>query len=156
MDSAYLPQNNADVHLRVTTPLGDRLRLPMTWLPASDGLYHARFTPPHPGLYDLEAEVANEENGLEAAVDHIQVGATMREYFQAEMREPLLRRLAQETGGRFYVAGDASQLADAITTARASAAVQQRLELWNIPAGLLLLLILLSLEWIYRRQRGLV
>lgn len=156
MDSAYLPQNNADVHLRVTTPLGDRLRLPMTWLPASDGLYHARFTPPHPGLYDLEAEVANEENGLEVAVDHIQVGATMREYFQAEMREPLLRRLAQETGGRFYAAGDASQLADAITTARASAAVQQRLELWNIPAGLLLLLILLSLEWIYRRQRGLV
>lgn len=163
MDAAYLPRNNADVHLRVTTPLGDRLRLPMTWLPASDGVYHARFTPPHPGLYDLQVEVPNESgletpasSEIETAVDHIQVGTTTREYFQAEMREPLLRRLAAETGGRFYAARDASQLADAITTARASAAVQRRLELWDMPAGLLLLLILLSLEWIYRRWRGLV
>ncbi|MDX1487443.1 MAG: hypothetical protein R3268_04530, partial [Acidiferrobacterales bacterium] len=155
VDAAYLPQNNADVHLRVTTPLGDRLRLPMTWLPDSDGVYHARFTPPHPGLYDLHVEVPD-ESGLETAMDHIQVGATTREYFQAEMRAPFLRRLADETGGRFYAARDASQLADAITTARASAAVEKRLELWDMPAGLLLVLILLSLEWIYRRRRGLV
>ncbi len=155
MDAGYLPQNNADVDLRVTTPLGDRLRLPMTWLPASDGVYHARFTPPHAGVYDLQVEVPT-ENGLETTVDHIQVGATMREYFQAEMRESLLRRLADETGGRFYAAHDAAQLADAITSARASVAVQQRLQLWDMPAGLLLLLMLLSLEWIYRRRRGLV
>mgnify|MGYP003340454763 FL=1 len=155
VDAAYLPQNNADVHLRVTTPLGDRLRLPMTWLPASNGAYRADFTPPHPGLYDLQVELPN-ESGLKTPVDHIQVGMTTREYFQAEMREPLLRRLADETGGRFYTAGDASKLADAITTARASAAVQQRLELWDMPAGLLLLLALLCLEWVYRRRRGLV
>ncbi len=155
LDAAYLPRNNADVHLLVTTPVGDQLRLPMNWIPARDGVYQARFTPRYSGPYELRVE-AQSEAGLETAEAQIQIGAATREFFQAEMREALLQRIATDTGGRFYSADDASRLVDEISAAQADVTRIERLELWNVPAGFLLLLTLIGAEWIYRRWRGLV
>ena len=155
LDARYLPRNNAEVRLLVTTPIGDQLRLPMHWLAAQDGIYQAHFTPKHAGVYDVRVETPSAD-GLDTAETHIRVGAATREYFQAEMNETLLRHVATATGGEFYAAADASKLVEAIKPVRAGATVLKRLPLWNMPAAFLLLLMLIAFEWIYRRWRGLV
>lgn len=155
LDAAYLPRNNANVRLLVTTPVGDQLRLPMDWVSTHDGIYHAHFTPKHAGLYDARVE-APSADGPDTAEKHIQVGGAAREYFQAEMNEALLRRVATATGGRFYTAADVSSLVKEIEPRQAGVTVVKRLPLWNMPAAFLLLLMLIGFEWVYRRWRGLI
>lgn len=155
LDASYLPRNNAEVRLLVTTPIGDQLRLPMDWVAAQEGIYQAHFTPKHAGLYDVRVETPSAD-GLDTAETHIQVGAATREYFQAEMNETLLRRIASATGGQFYTADSVSRLAEEIAPVQAGAALLKHLPLWNMPAAFLLLLILIAFEWVCRRWRGLV
>ena len=67
----------------------------------------------------------------------------------------VLRRLAEDTGGKAYTPATASALLDDVKyTGRGITAVEER-ELWNAPLMLLLLLGLLSAEWGYRRAVGL-
>ena len=78
-----------------------------------------------------------------------------REYFDAAMRPAFLRRVAEDTGGRFYTPATSSTLPEDITyLGRGVTAVQQR-DLWDMPAMFVLLIGLLGGEWFLRRGRGL-
>jgi hypothetical protein len=71
------------------------------------------------------------------------------------MRAPLLRRIATETGGRFYTADNVAGLAEDINyTGRGVTVVEER-DLWDMPALLFLLVALVFGEWSFRRARGL-
>ena len=66
-----------------------------------------------------------------------------------------MKRIAEETGGRFYAADAAQSLADDVRYAgRGVTAVEER-ELWNMPIVLITLLGLVCAEWGYRRVVGL-
>ena len=71
------------------------------------------------------------------------------------MRAPLLQRIAQETGGRFYPSDNvAALLEDVKYTGRGVTTIEER-DLWDMPALLILLLGLVLGEWTYRRTRRL-
>jgi hypothetical protein len=74
---------------------------------------------------------------------------------QAEMRAPLLRRLAAETGGRYYALDQAGRLADDVVYTESGVTVRETRDLWDMPAVFLALLGFLGIEWGYRRARGL-
>jgi hypothetical protein len=74
---------------------------------------------------------------------------------QAELRTPLLRRIAKETGGRYYPLADASRLAEDVIYTEAGVTVRDARDLWDMPIVFLILAALLGGEWIYRRRRGL-
>ena len=86
---------------------------------------------------------------------HIRVSAGDGEYFDAAMRAPLLKRIAEETGGRFFTPANAGSLPEAISYSGRGVTVVEERELWDMPALLLLLLGLVGAEWAYRRSRGL-
>ena len=66
-----------------------------------------------------------------------------------------LRRIAEETGGRFYTADAVSGLAEDVRYAgRGVTSVEER-ELWNMPIILIMLMGLVCAEWGYRRAVGL-
>jgi hypothetical protein len=71
------------------------------------------------------------------------------------MRASLLRRIAEETEGRFFRASEAGGLAEAISYSGRGITVVEQRELWDMPVILLLLLGLMGGEWMYRRKRGL-
>jgi hypothetical protein len=71
------------------------------------------------------------------------------------MRAPLLRRVAEDTGGRFFRAANTAGLVDAITYSGRGVTVVEERELWDMPIVLLLLLGLMGGEWLYRRSHGL-
>ena len=155
LDASFTPLNNTKVQLVLTTPIGDRLSLPMAWDPSQDGVYRARFSPEHTGVYEATVEGRFDDGTLTSTVP-VPVGAVTPDHYGAQMREVVLRRVAEHTGGRFYTSADVSSLADEIPTNESGPAVVERLPLWDVPAGFLLLLTMIGFEWVYRRSRGLV
>ena len=81
--------------------------------------------------------------------------ASDSEYFDSAMRAPLLRRIAEETGGRFYTPDTVSALPEDITFTGSGVTLIEELALWDMPVLLLLLFVLIGGEWTYRRARGL-
>ena len=78
-----------------------------------------------------------------------------REYFDAAMRPAFLRRVAEDTGGRFYTPATASTLPEDITYLGRGVTVVQEKDLWDMPAVLILLVGLAGGEWLLRRRWGL-
>jgi len=66
-----------------------------------------------------------------------------------------MRRIADETGGRFYTPANVAGLAEDVSYAgRGVTSVEER-ELWNMPIILVMLVGLVCAEWGYRRAVGL-
>ena len=71
------------------------------------------------------------------------------------MHGALLRRVAQETGGRFYTTDTANALAEDLKyTGRGVTTIEER-DLWHMPVVLIMLVGVMCSEWGYRRARGL-
>ena len=76
--------------------------VPMDWSVTRDGEYRASFTPDEEGLYSVRVGATRDQKDLGADVIHVRSSAGDSEYFDAAMRAPLLKRIAEETGGRFF------------------------------------------------------
>ena len=153
-DALYLKKNDARVVAHVTAPSGARTELPMDWRVDRDGEYGATFTPAEEGRHviEVEARIGDRVVTDTAAID---AGESRREWFDAEMRAPLLRRLAEETGGRFYTPATVDALPQDVVFTESGTTVRTRKELWDMPAVFLLLIGLVGGEWMWRRARGL-
>ncbi len=155
LDSAYTEVNDSRVMARVTSPSGKVSEVPVDWTVTRDGDYRASFTPDEAGIYDIRVAAVRDQKDLGAAQMHVRVSAGDAEYFDAAMRAPLLKRIAEETGGRFFTTANASALPEAVSyTGRGVTVVEER-ELWDMPALLMMLVVLVGAEWGYRRARGL-
>jgi hypothetical protein len=86
---------------------------------------------------------------------HVRVSAGDAEYFDAAMRSTLLKRVAEDTGGRFFTTADVASLPEAISYSGRGVTVVEERELWDMPALFLALIGLVAAEWGYRRVRGL-
>ncbi len=127
----------------------------MEWTVEHDGEYGAVFNPDESGLYEIKVTATRDGKELSNNLMHLRVSAGDNEYFDAAMRAPLLKRIAEETGGRFFTPADASSLPEAISYSGRGVTVVEERELWDMPALLMLLLALLGAEWAFRRTRGL-
>jgi hypothetical protein len=86
---------------------------------------------------------------------HVRAAPGDQEFFDATLRTGTLRRIADETGGRYYGADALATLPDDLRyTGRGVTTVEEH-DLWHMPAVLLLMVGLLSAEWGYRRVVGL-
>jgi uncharacterized membrane protein len=153
-DALYLKKNDARVVARVMAPSGAVTELPMDWRVDRDGEYGATFTPAEPGRHLVVAETRIGERVV-ADTTAIDAGESRREWFDAEMRAPLLRRLAEETGGRFYTPASVSALPEDVVFTESGTTVRTRKELWDMPVVFVLLIGLVAGEWGWRRARGL-
>lgn len=77
------------------------------------------------------------------------------------MKEPLRRPAGGsgwrgETGGQYYKPDDAGRLAKDISYSEAGITVREAKDLWNMPIVFFSILALKALEWLLRRQWGVV
>ena len=165
-DERYLRVNGADVVATVTGPGGAASEVRLDWTVERDGEYEGRFVPPERGLYSVQvraagARIGGAGAGVETSRDvaegasFFQAGTPRIEEFGAGRRTELLRRIADETGGRFYTADDAQVLADEIRYTESGDTVYEERSLWDMPILFLLLAGLLGGEWAYRRRKDL-
>jgi hypothetical protein len=139
----------------VTTPGGTVEEVPLEWSVSKAGEYKAVFTPSENGQYLVRVGTSRAGQDLGSATANVVAGPSVAEYFDAGMRAPLLRRLAEETGGRFYTAKDTATLAEAISYSGRGVTVVDERDLWDMPIVFLLFLGVIGTEWAFRRARGL-
>jgi len=154
-DEAYLETNDAQVTARVTTPAGRLVEVPLAWTLKEDGAYEGRFVAEEMGMYSIEGDSRRGSDTTRAASAALLVDDYGADVEQAELRAPLLRRIATETGGRYYPLADASRLAEDVVFTESGVTVRESRDLWDMPIVFFLLVGLLGAEWSYRRWRGL-
>jgi hypothetical protein len=154
-DKSFVELNDASVTAHIIRPDKTTVDVPMAWGGERAGEYTARLPTTVPGWYEARVEATRGGATLGTSVLHVRAAPGDAESFDATMHAATLRRIAEETGGRFYTAGDASALPEDLRyTGRGVTTVEEH-ELWHMPIVLFLLLGLLSLEWGYRRAVGL-
>jgi uncharacterized membrane protein len=154
-DDRFLKVNNARVVAEVKHPSGKRIDLPMEWTVDKDGEYRSTFVPEEKGLYEISIQAEREGAMLGTATTYLEATDLADEYFNAEMRSELLRRIGEETGGRYYTPETASRMAEDMSYTEGGTTILERKDLWDMPAVFLLLVTLIGIEWGYRKARGL-
>jgi uncharacterized membrane protein len=158
MDGAYVEVNDSRVVATVTAPSGKTTELPVDWTVTKDGDYRASFVPDETGIYKVSVNATRpgmNDKSLGTSMMNLRVSAGDAEYFDAAMRAPLLRRVAEETGGRFFTSTDVQSLPEAISYSGRGVTVVEERELWDMPALFLILVGLVGAEWGFRRVKGL-
>ena len=154
-DQAYLESNDAQVTARVTTPAGRLVEVPLAWTLKEDGAYEGRFVAEEMGMYRIDGEARRGTDTTRASAAALLVDDYGADVEQAELRSPLLRRIATETGGRYYPLADAERLVEDVVFTDSGVTVRESRDLWDMPIIFLVLVGLLGGEWGYRRWRGL-
>ncbi|OFW42445.1 MAG: hypothetical protein A3J29_01880 [Acidobacteria bacterium RIFCSPLOWO2_12_FULL_67_14b] len=155
VDPSFVELNDAAVVVRVTGPDGAVSDVPMAWDGEHSGQYNASIPTKAPGWYEARLEATRGGKTVGSTVTHFRAAPGDIEFFDATMRAATLKRIADDTGGRFYQAGGTATLADDLRyTGRGVTTVEEH-DLWHLPIVLILLVGLLCAEWGYRRVVGL-
>ena len=156
-DSNFVRRNDARLVARVFAPSGAVRELPLEWVVDRDGEYQATYASDEPGIHTVRVATTGGRPGDRMLEDStfVSVGDLNAEFYGAEMRRPLLQRIADETGGKFYTPAMMNQIPDDIALSKRGITVINQLDLWDMPVVLVLLIALLGGEWAYRRHRGL-
>jgi hypothetical protein len=151
----YVEQNDASVTARVTLPTGGTTDVPLEGTGERDGLYRGTFVSTNPGTYEVAIDSSRGSSIVGSGVAFLRAGPSDAEFFDPTMHEGPLRRIAEETGGRFYTPDTTAGMAEDVRYAgRGVTSVEER-ELWNMPIILITLMGLMCAEWGYRRAVGL-
>jgi uncharacterized membrane protein len=155
LDPAYAEVNDGHVVAHITAPSGKTTDIPVDWTVTRDGDYRATFVPEETGIYRIGIDADRAQKELGSASMQVRVSAGDAEYFDAAMRAPLLKRIADDTGGRFFTPATTDSLPEAISYSGRGVTVVEERELWDMPVLFLVLVSLVFAEWGFRRARGL-
>jgi len=154
VDPSYVEVNDARVIAKVTGPKGSVEEVPMQWTGERNGEYRATFPAAEQGMYVAKVEATRAGKSLGTGTTQVRATPSDAEYFDATMHAARLKRIAEETGGRFYTPETIAGLPEDLRyTGRGVTTVEER-ELWHMPIVLFALLGLISAEWAYRRAVG--
>ena len=154
VDKSFVELNDARVVAKVKDPAGNTVEVPMQWTGERNGEYRATFTAASDGMYAADVEATREGKPLGAGAIHMRAAPGDAEYFDPTMHAARLKRIADETGGKFYTADTVSNLPEDLKyTGRGVTTVEER-DLWHMPIVLLVIGGLMAGEWAYRRAVG--
>ena len=119
---------------------------------ASQGVYNGEFLAPKAGQFELNLKDPNgPRETLEKEKRHFAVREFNLEKTQTAMNEELLRDMAAKTGGKFFREENLHELPAAIPDSTREISVRMERELWSSWIYFLLLLLVVSLEWVIRK-----
>ncbi len=156
-DESYRPVDDAQV--TVTLRAGGRT-IPVALTSAGDGRYAGSSDPLPEGDYTFTATASSGGRTIGEDRGAFSVGGVNAEFLETRMDRSLLERLAVHSGGRFY---DANSIGDLPRDIRAMPSFAPReqvhtseLALWNSPWMLMIVVLLFSCEWLFRKLWGMI
>jgi len=159
-DREFSPAPDAHVTAHVIGPQGAEALVDMTPVANTPGTFEAEWTAERPGSYvaEVTAEGAGTKAGEEPGKDSIafQREDGVAENFHTEQNRELLTKLSEETGGRYWTQEELDRLPKEISYSEAGISVRDTKELWDMPVVFLVLLGLMSADWLLRRKWGVV
>jgi len=150
----FEPINDASVELRIAPQAEPAFTQPMQPSGQGDGRYVAGIDAASAGLYRIEMTARAGGREVGSAITHVLRNDGVAEHFATNQHRAVLERLAAMTGGRYWKLSDLDGLAAAIPYSKAGVVERQTLDLWNLPAVFLLLLLLKVSEWLLRLRWG--
>ncbi len=154
-DAAFTAVPNAQVTATLTAPGEQPASVTLTRESDRGARFVTAFRPERPGLYRIRVEARRDGTALGVDDRWFLVGGGDREFADPKLNEGVLRRLARASGGRYALADQAGDLASWLEASAPPPAEPVRRDLWDQPWAFALLVLLLSLEWMLRRQWGL-
>jgi len=154
VDKSFVELNDARVIAKVKDPAGNTVEVPMQWTGERNGEYRATFTAATDGMYAADVEATREGKPLGAGAIHMRAAPGDAEYFDPTMHATRLKRIADETGGKFYTAETLSGLPEDLKYAGRGVTTVEERDLWHMPIVLLAIVGLMAGEWAYRRAVG--
>ncbi len=142
---SYDPVREEAVRATLEDENGVRREVLLRGVPDQAGFFRAEFSAPGAGRYRLTVD-----NDPGTPLD-LSVREPDQEMADPAMNEAALRELAEITGGRFFREDDLAILPAAITNRTAKVTTQREIELWASPLSFILLMLLLTGEWVLRK-----
>jgi hypothetical protein len=125
---------------------GPRPEITLRPIPEQPGLYRAEFVAPAPGNYQFWVE--QDQNTL---LD-FNVTEPKFELGETAMNQPLLQEIAATTGGAFFREEDLYKLPQTISLKTERVRSPMEVELWSSPFYFLLMLAVVTAEWVLRKM----
>jgi uncharacterized membrane protein len=154
-DSKFEPIREAQATARITKPSGETVDVPLQFnldQQASD--FRGEFKPDAQGLYRIELTARRGGASIGSAQSTFLVADLNREFHDAAQNVELLKRVAAETGGKYYPLQKANSLIDDLTYLEGNNSERVSKDLWDMPFNFMLLVGLVSGEWFLRKKRG--
>jgi uncharacterized membrane protein len=146
----FEPINDAVVELTLTSDQGATSTQQMVPSGQGDGRYTTTVEADAPGLYRLAMKATAGKTEVGTLQTHFRRNDGIVEHFGTQQNRPLLQRIADSTGGRYWRLDQLGDLPEAMRYSKAGIVERQTLDLWNLPALFLLLLALKAGEWLLR------
>ena len=154
-DAAFAPVRDGSVALHLTLPGGERREVKPVLADSTTGRYTVPLRLDRPGIYRVSADARRGNALLGASEQSFLVGGADLEFADPRLNEDVLRRLAVASGGRYLTPADVRLLPRWLTGTQASPGVPQEQDVWHHVWVLLVVITLLSTEWVLRRRWGL-
>ena len=155
-DKKFNPLTDARAVARVVKPSGAAVEVPLRFTARDEtNVYAGEFKSDELGRHRIELTASGSSIGEAAAQSEFLVAELNREFYDATLNEELLRRIAAETGGKYYTLEEAGALVDDLTYRQTDNSRPVTKDLWDMPVNFLLLVGLLSGEWFLRKRHGL-
>ena len=158
-DKEFTPAANAKVSAHVIGPDGLSEVVDLAPVPNTPGTFAMDWTAEKPGSYVAEVtanKVGTDGGELGKDVVDFRREDGVAENFHTQQNRDLLQKLSEETGGRYWEQGELGRLPKEISYSEAGISVRDTKELWDMPAVFLVLLGLMSADWLLRRKWGVV
>ena len=155
-DKHYNPVNDARAMARITKPSGVTVEVPLKFTSINDAnVYTGEFKADELGSHGIELIASSSALGQVGARSNVLVSDLNREYFSAAQNTDLLKRIAAETGGKYYQLNELQSLMDDLTYRKTPYSERVTKDLWDMPINFFLIVGLLSAEWFLRKREGL-
>jgi len=154
-DKRFNPVNDARATARITKPSGATVDVPLTFTTLNDvNTYVGQFKADEPGQHRIDLNATSATVGGVTATSNLLVSEANREFFGAAQNSELLKRIATETGGKYYQANEMQSLLDDLTYRQTPYSERVTKDLWDMPINFMLIIGLLSGEWFLRKREG--
>jgi uncharacterized membrane protein len=167
----YLPGQTVHVKVRVDTdlvkqPLPETLPVQVETekevdtkhvrIQADKRTYEGEFSPKSGGRYKIMTSVTDREDKTVQESVEIVVGRSNLEFENADLNDEFLRRVAAESGGKYYSMHEAPKLLRDIRAIASAHSEEREVSIWDTPLFFLLFLGLATAEWVLRKRNMLV
>lgn len=155
-DKKFNAVGDAHATARVTKPSGATVDVPLKFTTLNnENIYTGEFKADELGQHQIELAGTSATLGQLNAQSNVLVSDLNREYYSAAQNSDLLKRIAAETGGKYYTPAQVQSLLDDLTYRQTPYSERVTKDLWDMPVNFMLLIGLLSAEWFLRKREGL-
>jgi uncharacterized membrane protein len=152
---SFEPAADAVVRATVDGPGGRSEPLTLRREADVSGRFVGAWRPQEAGLYRIQADADRGQASLGSADRWFYVGGNDREFTDPRLNEGVLRRIARDSGGAYVPLSEISSLVSSLELAAPAQGEPERRDIWHNPWLYIVLVGLLSAEWILRRRWGL-